>query len=65
MNNKPNYPTVMPNSIITRIKSDGDADDTHLELPQPESLPNTESSHSSELVADSHYTNVKQVSRVL
>lgn len=52
----------MPNSIITRIKSDGDADNTHLELPQPKSLPNDESSHSSEPVADSHDTDVKQVS---
>ncbi|KAI5421207.1 hypothetical protein KIW84_044877 [Lathyrus oleraceus] len=45
------------------FESDGDADNTHVELPQPESLPNAESPHSSEPVADSHDTDVKQVSR--
>ncbi|KAI5428737.1 hypothetical protein KIW84_033653 [Lathyrus oleraceus] len=34
---KPNHTTVMPNSIITRIKSDHDADDAHLELHYVES----------------------------
>ncbi|KAI5420482.1 hypothetical protein KIW84_044325 [Lathyrus oleraceus] len=43
------------------FESDGDADNTRLELPQPESLPNAELPHSSEPVADSHDTDVKQL----
>ncbi|KAI5446710.1 hypothetical protein KIW84_014526 [Lathyrus oleraceus] len=38
MNNEPNKTTVMPNSIITRIESDDDADDAHLELHYVESI---------------------------
>jgi hypothetical protein len=37
VNNEPNNTTVMPGSIITRIESDDDADDAHLELHYVES----------------------------